>query len=618
MKILDPRRNILSLSASLAGLMGTTTFAAAISPKPNILVIMADDQGIGDIGYNNPLVHSPVLDHLAKQAAVFTDFVSCPACAPARASFLTGRNFMSVGVWGVGPRSYINRDEVLLPAYLDRAGYRTGHFGKWDEGWTADQRPYVRGYDTAYALCGGYQHTDPRLDHNGTLIHEKGWTPDILADLTIDFIRKETEAKQPWYAVTAYISPHAPWECAPKYSEPLLAKGYSKALAELWGMVSQMDEATGRILAELNKLSIASNTIVIYVSDNGATPNSILGKRKHELDTPIGGKDWALRNPLHLRGQKATVWENGIRVPFFIRWPGHILPGTRPQTASIEDVLPTILDLVGVSPSIVPHHLPLDGRSFKDILFHPDVPASDRLIFTVPVAHKGAVPCWPKLIIENPKKIRYDQVQAVVYGPRYKYHHLPHGQQALYDIKTDREETNDISAEHPEVTQEMAEACSNDWHELVQSGRCFRMPTFLIGDPRYEEMKHLWSGVPRDDIAGNAAQKVSGTVTCPFQGATGFTKAGDSVTYAMDVCTAGDYRISITGKELKECGNLIVQIGDQQLLPKNSRAGHLEFGEIKLPKGVMDLKVTAKTSTSTAAAKPATIKNIAVTPVILP
>lgn len=593
------------------GLVAVAALDGAPQQRPNVLVIMADDQGSGDIGYNNPRVKSPTIDRLATQSAVFTDFVSCPACTPARASYLTGRNYMSTGVWGVGPRGYINRDETFLPAYLGKAGYCTGHFGKWGEGWTPDQRPYMRGYDTAYAF-GAYQHKDPWIDHNGTLVHEKGWTADILADHTIEFVREQTAAKKPWYAITAYISPHAPWECDPKYSDPYEKEGHSKALASLWGMVSQMDEATGRILAELDRLGIANNTIVIYVSDNGASPNA-----GHPLGTPVDGKDWALRNPLHLRGQKATAWENGIRVPFFIRWPGHIPVGTRPQTASIEDILPTILDLADVAPSIVPGHLPLDGRSFKEILFQPDAPTTDRLIFTMPVAYDGAVPSWPKLIIENPQDMRYDEVHTAVYGPRFKYHCLPHGKEALYDIKDDPGETTDVSAQHPETAQQMAEACRRDWDSLLKSDRCFRMPAFLIGDPRYEGMKRCWAYIPPDTIAGNAAQKVAGTVTCPFQGATGFAHAGDSVTYAMDVRTTGAYRISIKGTGLDHCAPLIVEIGGRKLSPKKTTGEGIEFGEIELGKGSTNLRVTAVTAaTSGADAQPATVQEIAVIPVV--
>lgn len=576
--------------------------------RPNILVIMADDLGSGDIGYNNPLVSTPVLDRLAEGGAVFTDFVSCPACTPARASYLTGRNYMSAGVWGVGPRGYINRDEIFLPEYLGRAGYRTAHFGKWGEGWTPDQRPYKKGYGTAVAM-GAYQHKDPWMDHDGKLVQDKGWTVDVVADLTIDFIRKQTEAKQPWYAIAAYISPHAPWECDPKYSGPLEAKGYSKALATLYGMVAQMDGATGRILAEIDRLGIAGNTVVIFVSDNGPSSNSAQGGR--ELQTPEGGEDWNRRNPLHLRGAKSTVWENGIRVPFFASWPGRIPAGKRTQTVSIEDILPTVLDLAGVSPSIVPEHLPLDGRSFKDVLFDPGAPRRDRLIFTMPVAYEGAAPAWPKLIIEEPEKLRYDQVHTAVYGARYKYHSLPGGGHALYDIQADPGETTDVSAQNPEIVGEMGKACREAWDQLIRSGRCFRMPVFPIGDPGYEGMGRCWAYLPSDTVPGNAARKVTGTVTCPFEGAKGFTAAGDSATYAIDVRKAGRYRVAIKGENLDKCSPLAVTVSGRNLSAEKTSSGRIAFGETDLPEGPAQAVVAAIGKGDASA----TVQELAVEPV---
>jgi arylsulfatase A-like enzyme len=599
---------VLSFLFGLSGVSGLSgeTESAGSETKPNILIIMSDDQGSGDIGYNNPLVKTPVLDRLAKQSAVFTDFISHPACSPARASFLTGRNFMSTGVWGVGQRGYINRDEVFLPEYLRRAGYRTAHFGKWGEGWTPDQRPYMRGYEVAASMAA-YQHQDPQLDHNGTLVQEKGWTVDVLADLTIGFIRSQTEAKHPWFAVTAYISPHTPWECDPSFSEPLEAAGYSKALATLYGMIHQMDTATGRIIEEINRLGIAGNTIVIFVSDNGATPGS-----KPPMHTPVGSDDWERRNPLHLRGEKATAWQNGIRVPFFINWPGHILPGTRPQTASIEDILPTLLDLTGVPSSVVPDHLPLDGQSFKNILFDPEAPANDRLIFTMPVAYEGAAPSWPKLIIEEPQKMRYDQVHAMVQGPRFVYHSLPRGEQALYDMQKDPGETTDVSAQHPEITLAMAQRSREKWEALLASDRCFRMPVFLVGDPRYEGMKRCWAYLPPNTFNAGAAQRVTGTVTCRG-GATGFSQPGDSATYAVDIRTAGTYRITIKGNGLDQCAPLMIQLDGHTLKTAGSAGNEIDFGTVRLNKGVMDLSVLS--DPSSVEAKSATLQEIAVIPV---
>jgi len=604
----------MMLGTSAAVLFPPTLYAAKEKMKPviangcikrpNILVIMSDDQGAGDIGYvGNEWARTPVLNKLAAQSAQFTNFIAAPACTPSRASYLTGRNHYYTGVWGVGPRGYIRRDETFLPEYLSHAGYRSAHFGKWGEGWTPDQRTYNRGYDEALALGGGYQHKDTWTDHNGTLEQKKGWTTDVLADYTIDFIRRQTIANQPWYAITAYIAPHSPWECDPKYSKPLEKQGYSKPLAAFYGMVQQMDAATGRILDELERLDQAENTIVIFVSDNGATPFCELTG-----GTPLEEQDWKRRNTLKLRGHKALAWENGIRVPFCVRWPGQIPAGQRNQFGAFEDILPTILDLANVDDSVVPNHLPLHGVSLADVLKGPSTPEQDRYYFRIPVAYDGSAPTYPSLVIEDPTKIRYDQMHTCIYGPRFKYHSLPGGKEALYDMDVDPGETTDISEEYPKIKNKMARICRTEWDKLIESGRGFWMPSILIGDPRYADMKRCWAHLPPNIVPCNTAQSTKGTVCCPFEGLRGFAKAQDSATFSVDVRTAGHYKVIMTGEKLNQCAPLTVEIGEEKLEPETVAENEIKFGILTLPVKVLDLKITAMTNGS----EPAFIKEIAI------
>jgi len=587
------------------GQVGSITEGGCIR-RPNILVIMSDDQGAGDIGYvGNEWARTPVLNKLASESAQFTNFIAAPACTPSRATYLTGRNHYYTGVWGVGPRGYIRRDETFLPEYLGRAGYRTAHFGKWGEGWTPDQRTYKRGYDEALALGGGYQHKDTWADDNGKLVNIKGWTTDVLADATIDFIAKQTKAGQSWYAITAYIAPHSPWECDPKYSEPLEKQGYSKPLAAFYGMVEQMDAATGRILEELEKLGQAQNTIVIFVSDNGATPFCELTG-----GTPVDGQDWKRRNKLKLRGHKALIWENGIKVPFCVRWPGRIPAGQREQFGSFEDILPTILDLANVDDSIVAGHLPLHGISLVDVLKEPTTSEQERYYFRIPVAYDGSAPVYPKLIVEDPLKIRYEQMHTCLYGPRFKYHSLVRGKEALYDMKKDPGETTDVSVKYPQIKNKMARLCRAEWDKLIKSGRSFWMPSILIGDPRYAGMKRCWAHLPPDIVPCNTAQKVGGTVRCPFEGLRGFSEVGDSATFSIDVRTKGKYKVTMSGEKLDLCATLKIIINNQQLDPEEVSAKKIEFGTTKLGVKVMDLEIVAKDNGT----EPGFIKEIAILP----
>jgi len=606
------RRDVLKLmlGASAALMMPGATRAATADGsrggRPNILVVMSDDQGAGDVGFaGNRWAHTPVLDSLAKESAVFTNFVAAPACTPSRASFLTGRNFAHTGVWGVGPRGYIRRDETFLPEYLRRAGYRTAHFGKWGEGWMPDQRSYMRGYDEALALGGGYQHRDTWADDTGTLVRKEGWTTEVLADRTIEFIRAQSGTGRPWYAITAYIAPHSPWECDPTFSRPLEQEGYSEALAAFYGMVRQMDAATGRILEELDRLGEAENTVVIFVSDNGATEYC-----ERTGGTPMGGEDWARRNALGLRGQKSMVWENGIRVPCLVRWPGRVPPGTRPQFGSYEDLLPTILDLAGVPDDIVPDHLPLHGRSLKPALENSNAPEDEHYYWRYAISFEGSPPSYPKLIIEEPSAVRYDQMHTTLFGSRFKYHSLPGGEEALYDMDADPGETTDVAAQYPDVREKMARLCRAEWDRFIASGRGFWMPETLVGDPRYAGMKRCWAHLPPNIVPCNTAQRVSGTVTCPFQGVRGFTGEGDAAVFAIDVRTPGRYAVTLKGQDMTGCGPLALGIGGKMLTAGSTTDTEADFGTVDLTTGRQELKV----STTAAGESEALLKEIALLP----
>ncbi|WDE97688.1 sulfatase-like hydrolase/transferase [Lentisphaera profundi] len=424
---------------------------------------------------------------------------------------------------------------------------------------------------------------------------QQGWTVDVIADMNIDFIRRQQKETSPWYAITAYISPHSPWECDPKYSEPLEQKGYSKALAALYGMIEQMDEATGRIIKELEDSGEINNTVIIFSSDNGATPSCPLTG-----GTPMGSDDWKKRNPLGLRGEKSMVWQNALRVPFFIHWPKNIPAGERQQFGCYEDILPTILDLAGIDDSIVPNHLPLHGISLKSVLLNVQTKLPERYLLRTPVADKGSPNTWPTLLLDDPGALRYERVHNSMRGPRFVFHSLPGGKQALYDITNDAEEKNDVSTQYPELTNMLAKQCRKEWDALIASKRCFKMPSFLIGDLRYAGMTRCWAHLPPEVVPCNAAQSVSGTVTCPFSGLKGFSKKGDSASYSIDVRTAGIYEVSMKGDKLDKCGALSIQVAGTSFRPKKITSKKIIFGSVRLPKNVMDMLIIATSDGETA------------------
>lgn len=452
-----PPRIISTLLA--AGLMAVSALTAA--DKPNVLFIITDDQGLSDFGFTgNKLVKTPRIDRLAAQSAVFENFVVNPACSPSRGSFYTGRQHLSVGIWGVPPRANLQRDEALMPAFFRKAGYHTFYAGKSDTARLPESSPWERGWDQGY-FVSGYQHRDPILPNRDGTFKPKGWTVDILTTLILDFWKQHP--KEPWLATAAYVIPHLPWVCDESFSAPFEKQGLSKDLALCYGSIAQMDAAIGRLLDALHDSGQEENTIVVLVSDNGMS-------QKNNDKKELAADDWTKRNLHQLRGHKATVWENGIRVPCLVRWPGRIKPGSRAQFGGAEDILPTMLDLAGISHESVPH-LPFDGSSLRRVLDSADATFERPDLFRIAISGPGSPRDLPA-----GKPRRYEDHHLALRGPQYKFHALPGGTSELYDLKADPRETTDVKDQHPDVAQRMSAECRKRWDDIMASGRAFLPP----------------------------------------------------------------------------------------------------------------------------------------------
>jgi arylsulfatase A len=433
--------------------------ASLCSAAPNVLFIISDDQGYSDFGFTgNKLVRTPHLDKLAAQSAQFENFVVAAACSPSRSAFLTGRDHLLTGVWGVPPRDNLGADEALMPAYFKTAGYNTFYAGKRDMGRPPETTPWERGWDQGY-FVSGYQHRDPNLPNRGETINPNGWTCDILTDLILDFWKQHPN--EPWLATAAYVIPHLPFVCDEKFSSPFLDQGFSKDLADCYGSIAQLDDAIGRLLEGLKQSGQEDNTIVVFVSDNGMSPKST----SDHLYTP---EDWAKRNLHQLRGNKALVWENGIRVPCLVRWPGHIAPGSRVQLGGAEDILPTVLDLAGIDPGKT-KHLPMTGVSLRPALEDAKATLSRPELFRMAISGPGS----PKANIADVTQRRFEDHHLTLRGTRFKYHAIPGGEAALYDLHADPGEITDVQSQHPDIMQSMAAECRKRWDAIIASGRAF-------------------------------------------------------------------------------------------------------------------------------------------------
>src|SRR4051812_44479752 len=403
----------------------TVSVSAADTKRPNVVVILADDQGWGDVSVNgNTDDSTPRIDSLAKDGAMFDRFFVCPVCAPTRSEFFTGRFFARTGVHGVSTgEERLNLDEVTIMQAFKAAGYATGCFGKWHNGSQAPYHPNSRGFDEYYGFTSGHwgNYFNPLMDHNGVFVTGKGFIVDDLTEHAMQFIEQHKEGN--FFCYLPVNTPHSPMQVPDRFYEKfanaeIKQRSSQPAQEDLahtraaLAMCENLDWNVGRVLDKLKELKLEENTIVIYFSDNG--PN---GWRYN------GG----------MKGRKGSVDEGGVRVPFMIRWPGRIQAGARiPQIAEAIDLFPTLCDLAAVP---MPKTKPLDGISLKPLLLPKEgsstAPWPDRELISFQVGgKKGAI------------SVRNQQYRLDPAG-------------ALFDMVADPGQKQSVAAQHPDEVKRL-------------------------------------------------------------------------------------------------------------------------------------------------------------------
>lgn len=407
--------------------------------RPNIVLILADDQGFGDAGFQgNQELNTPHLDRLSREGTRFSDFYVSPVCAPTRASLLTGRYHQRTGVLGViEGREFMVEDEVTVAESLSAVGYATGLIGKWHLGENYPWVPHAQGFAEFVGFRDGSSpYFDALLERNGDPLPTAGYLTDVLTDHAIDFVERRRDG--PFFLYLSYNSPHSPLEVPERYLKPY--SHLDKRTALVYGMTASLDENVGRILSRLDELGLRENTLVIFMSDNG----------------PIfkGGQiPKATRYNAGLRGAKYDVWEGGVRVPFVVRWPGRVPANRTVSTpAAHVDLLPTILDYAETAN---PVGVTLDGITLRSAFEGGIVTSEPRTIFMHYAGERR----------ENYAPARPYPGGMARHG-RYKMVDGVH----LYDLQADRAEQHNIAAEHPIILRDLDRAY-REWWRNVTGGR---------------------------------------------------------------------------------------------------------------------------------------------------
>jgi len=438
--------------------------------KPNIIFILTDDQGYGDLGaHGNPFFSTPNMDQLYQESARFTNFVVSPSCAPTRCALMTGKHEFRSGVTHtVTGRREMSLKSTTVAQVLKSAGYATGIFGKWHLGSNGDYRPEKRGFDVSITSIDDTQrsHFDPVLLFNGVETQTRGFRENILFEKAMQFI--ESNKERPFFCYIPTYSPHSPLKAPQEYIDRNNGNVF-------YAMISNIDDNIGRLMKKLKELQLDDNTVVILVSDNGGT----WGVDKYNAG---------------MRGCKGTPWYGGTRAISFWRWPGNIKPGNIENLAAHVDLLPTLAELAGAG---LPEKLAdgLDGISLLPLLNEDKKLWPDRLV----ISHKGRWPdgegeveahkyafCsvhWNNYLLVRSQTCGRDDCRgecrifqkvidgstATAYSKKADFHYAVNQQceWALYDVVEDPAQNINLASEFPEKVDNMSGAYEEWWTEVL-------------------------------------------------------------------------------------------------------------------------------------------------------
>jgi arylsulfatase A-like enzyme len=410
---------------------------------PNVILIMTDDQGYGEVAaHGNPVIKTPHLDRLHASSVRLTDFHVDPTCSPTRSALLTGRYSTRTGVWHtINGRSMMHPEELTLAEVFKASGYATAMIGKWHLGDNYPCRPEDQGFDhTVWHHGGGIgngpdywgnDYFDDTYKVNGAWQKFDGYCTDVWFEQAIQYIEQQREKS--FFLYLTPNAPHGPYHVPERYAASYKEAGVPETMAKFYGMITNIDENIGRLRERLAALGLADNTLVIFMTDNGTTAGWI--------DEKAGFSSFNAG----MRGWKGSVWEGGHRVPSFWHWPAGGISGGRdvPALTAHMDVLPTLVDLLGLEK---PDGRPVDGISLGPVLQGHGQTMPDRSLFAH-VQRAFIPPKWK---------------DSVAMTQRWR---LINGAE-LYDMTVDPGQQNDMARQHPDVVQTLRADYEKWWASL--------------------------------------------------------------------------------------------------------------------------------------------------------
>lgn len=452
------------------------------SSRPNVILIITDDQGYGDLGVTgNPHVKTPVIDRLAGESLRLTNFYVSPVCAPTRSSLMTGRYSLRTGVHDTyNGGSMMAPTEVTIAEMLKQADYNTAIFGKWHLGDNYPSRPQDQGFDESIIhLAGGLgqvgditnfskkdsSYFDPVLWHNGEQQAYKGYCSDIFAEQAVRFIEKNKAS--PFFCYLSFNAPHTPLQVPDKYYRKYEAIDPSRGFEgdprpfskmsdkdkedarKVYAMVTNIDDNIGKVLDKLEELDIAKNTLVIFMSDNGPQQTRYLAG---------------------MRGLKGSVYRGGVRVPCFLRYPELFAKGRDIAAPTVHlDILPTLSEICHVP---LPYNRIIDGKNLVPLLSGESVNWANRPLFFT----------WSRKYPELYRNIALQQGKYKLVGQTSYKASLTDFE--LFDIEKDPYEQHNLVEDRIEIARDLKQALDQKFFELINSPNLTDPPRIVIGSQK--------------------------------------------------------------------------------------------------------------------------------------
>jgi len=501
----------------------TFSLAATESKRPNVIVLLTDDQGYADLScHGNPALKTPHLDRLHAQSVRFTDFHAAPMCTPTRGQLLSGLDALRNGATSVtAGRACLRQGLPTMADHFAAAGYRTGLFGKWHLGDSYPYRPIDRGFQEAMYFRGWGLASAPEFDNdyfNGRYLHNgvpqkfTGYCTDFWFEEAMKWMQQRADKQEPFFLYLPTNAPHGPFWVAEKYAAPYQQKGMPAAF---FGMIANLDENVGRLEEFLNKSGLRDNTILIYMTDNGGT----------------GGVKFFNAG---MRGNKTTYYEGGHRVPCFIRWPNGALrsPTDIDTPAQMQDILPTVADLCQLK---LPAKTRLDGLSLAPLLRDAKQQLPDRKLV---IQYGQILMKWDGCVIWNKWR-------------------LVNGEE-LFDLATDPAQQQNIAAKHPAIKSKLRAHYESWWNEIEPSLKTY--PALTIGAAE-ENPVSLTCSDWKDVYCDNAHQ---------VRSAAGGPRGGP---WNLFVATDGEYEITLRRWPADKDCPLAAELPPQQLTIDKLPAG---------------------------------------------